>query len=118
MKQLVAFDLDGTLADSKQPLQEAMGEALANLLDVADVAVIGAPHEEMGEEVVAVVQPRDFGDASPALAASISCCSIRTRTHATKSKFSSAQRMSPISSERLSIGIMSVVDFHSTITSP
>jgi long-chain acyl-CoA synthetase len=26
---------------------------------VFDVAVIGAPHEEMGEEVVAVVQPRD-----------------------------------------------------------
>lgn len=36
--------------------------------DVADVAVIGAPHEEMGEEVVAVVQPRDMGAAGPALA--------------------------------------------------
>ena len=36
--------------------------------DVADVAVIGAPHEEMGEEVVAVVQPRDMGQAGPALA--------------------------------------------------
>ena len=40
MKELVAFDLDGTLAESKQPLQEPMGEALANLLDVAHVAVI------------------------------------------------------------------------------
>ncbi len=40
MKQLVAFDLDGTLAESKQPLTAAMGEALADLLDVADVAVI------------------------------------------------------------------------------
>ncbi len=40
MKLLVAFDLDGTLAESKQPLQEPMGEALAALLDVADVAVI------------------------------------------------------------------------------
>jgi len=40
MKDLVAFDLDGTLAESKQPLQEPMGEALANLLDVAHVAVI------------------------------------------------------------------------------
>ena len=37
--------------------------------DVADVAVIGAPHEEMGEEVVAVVQPRDFAEAGPDLAA-------------------------------------------------
>lgn len=40
MKQLVAFDLDGTLAESKQPLGEAMGEALADLLAVSDVAVI------------------------------------------------------------------------------
>jgi long-chain acyl-CoA synthetase len=36
--------------------------------EVADVAVIGAPHEEMGEEVVAVVQPRDLATAGPALA--------------------------------------------------
>lgn len=40
MKLLVAFDLDGTLAESKQPLQDAMGEALADLLEVAHVAVI------------------------------------------------------------------------------
>ena len=40
MKQLVAFDLDGTLAESKQPLKEDMGEALADLLGVAHVAVI------------------------------------------------------------------------------
>ena len=40
MKQLVAFDLDGTLAESKQPLKDEMGEALADLLGVADVAVI------------------------------------------------------------------------------
>ena len=39
MKQLIAFDLDGTLAESKQPLDAAMGEALADLLDVVDVAV-------------------------------------------------------------------------------
>ncbi|MES2754916.1 MAG: acyl-CoA synthetase [Pseudomonadota bacterium] len=35
---------------------------------VADVAVIGGPHEEMGEEVVAVVQPVDMAAAGPALA--------------------------------------------------
>jgi phosphomannomutase len=40
MKQLVAFDLDGTLAESKQPLQDDMGEAFADLLEVAHVAVI------------------------------------------------------------------------------
>ena len=40
MKQLVAFDLDGTLAESKQAIKEDMGEALADLLGVAHVAVI------------------------------------------------------------------------------
>ncbi len=40
MKQLVAFDLDGTLALSKQAIQPDMGEALADLLGVAHVAVI------------------------------------------------------------------------------
>lgn len=40
MKQLVAFDLDGTLAESKQPLPGWMAEAVADLLKVAHVAVI------------------------------------------------------------------------------
>ena len=35
---------------------------------VADVAVIGAPDADMGERVVAVVQPADFASAGPALA--------------------------------------------------
>ena len=38
---------------------------------VADVAVIGAPHDEMGEEVVAVVQPVDPASAGPVLAAEL-----------------------------------------------
>ena len=38
---------------------------------VADVAVIGAPHDEMGEMVVAVVQPADMADASDDLAAEL-----------------------------------------------
>lgn len=35
---------------------------------VADVAVIGAPDEEMGEQVIAVVQPVHWTDAGPLLA--------------------------------------------------
>jgi len=38
---------------------------------VADVAVLGVPNEEFGEEVKAVVQPRDMADAGPALAAEL-----------------------------------------------
>ena len=33
---------------------------------VADVAVIGGPHEDMGEEVIAVIQPTDMADATDA----------------------------------------------------
>ena len=39
---------------------------------VADVAVVGAPHEEMGEQVVAVIQPVDWSEAGDALAAELS----------------------------------------------
>lgn len=35
---------------------------------VADAAVVGAPHEEMGEQVVAVIQPMNLGDDQVALA--------------------------------------------------
>lgn len=38
---------------------------------VADVAVVGAPHEEMGEMVVAVIQPVDMADVGDALAAEL-----------------------------------------------
>lgn len=38
---------------------------------VADVAVIGGPHAEMGEEVIAVVQPMDMAEAGDALAAEL-----------------------------------------------
>src|SRR3546814_3168433 len=40
MKQLVAFDLHGTLAESKQPLPHGKGDGLANLPTAAHAAGI------------------------------------------------------------------------------
>jgi len=48
---------------------------------VADVAVVGAPHEEMGEQVVAVVQPVDWADAGPALAEELSAWTRERISH-------------------------------------
>jgi long-chain acyl-CoA synthetase len=48
---------------------------------IADVAVVGAPHEEMGEEVVAVVQPADWAEAGEALAAEISAFARANLSH-------------------------------------
>ncbi|KTE19644.1 HAD family hydrolase [Sphingopyxis sp. H050] len=53
MKQLVAFDLDGTLAESKQPLSDWMGEAIADLMGVAHVAVISGGDWPQFEKQVA-----------------------------------------------------------------
>ena len=43
--------------------------ALITHAEVVDVAVFGIPNEEFGEEVKAVVQPRDMADAGPELEA-------------------------------------------------
>ena len=59
MITLVAFDLDGTLAESKQPLKDTMGEALADLLAVAHVAVIsGGDWPQFKKQVVSRLPTR------------------------------------------------------------
>lgn len=40
MKKLIIFDLDGTLAKSKSPIDKEMSELIKQLLDVASVAII------------------------------------------------------------------------------
>ncbi len=44
---------------------------LINHPKVADVAVFGVPNEDFGEEVKAVIQPMNWADATPALAAEL-----------------------------------------------
>jgi long-chain acyl-CoA synthetase len=48
---------------------------------VADVAVVGAPHEEMGEQVVAVIQPADWSQAGDALASELSAFARANLSH-------------------------------------
>jgi long-chain acyl-CoA synthetase len=48
---------------------------------VADVAVVGAPHEEMGEQVVAVIQPADWADAGDELAAELTAFARANLSH-------------------------------------
>ena len=59
MKKLVAFDLDGTLALSKQPLGDAMAALLGQLLGVADVAVITGGDWPQLQKQVASRLPKD-----------------------------------------------------------
>ena len=50
-------------------------QELENLLithpKITDAAVVGAPHEEMGEQVAAMIQPADWADANDAFRAEI-----------------------------------------------
>ncbi len=53
MKKLIAFDLDGTLALSKQPLDDEMAELLARLTNVAMVDIIsGGDWPQFEKQVV------------------------------------------------------------------
>lgn len=59
MKRLIAFDLDGTLALSKQPLDEDMAERIADLLDVAMVDIIsGGDWPQFEKQVVSRLPAR------------------------------------------------------------
>jgi long-chain acyl-CoA synthetase len=48
---------------------------------VADVAVVGGPHEEMGEEVIAVIQPADWAQAGDDLAAELAAFARANLSH-------------------------------------
>ena len=53
MKKLIAFDLDGTLAESKQPLDDEMAALLARLSQVADICVMsGGDWPQFDKQVV------------------------------------------------------------------
>lgn len=58
MKRLIVFDLDGTLAASKSPLDDEMASLLAALLDLIPVAVIsGADWPQFEEQLLRRLPP-------------------------------------------------------------
>lgn len=59
MKRLIAFDLDGTLAESKQALDAEMASILARLSHVADICVISGGDWPQFEKQVASRLPED-----------------------------------------------------------
>jgi phosphomannomutase len=59
LKKLVVFDLDGTLAESKSPLDAEMAALLHNLLGVVKVAVISAGDWPQFEKQLLYNRPRD-----------------------------------------------------------
>lgn len=53
MKKLIAFDLDGTLADSKSPITDRMGELLTRLLERFEVCVMsGGKYEQFQKQLI------------------------------------------------------------------
>ena len=59
MKQLIAFDLDGTLAESKQAIDREMSGLLSRLLQVAMVAVISGGDWPQFEQQLVGNLPKD-----------------------------------------------------------
>src|ERR1044071_9038109 len=64
MKKLIVFDLDGTLAESKSPLDAEMSTILSALLGVVKVAVISGGNWPQFESQLLSNLPADccFGD--------------------------------------------------------
>lgn len=59
MKDLIAFDLDGTLAESKQRIDPHMADLLAELLEHLNVAIIsGGDWPQFDSQVVSQLPPR------------------------------------------------------------
>lgn len=52
MKTMFAFDLDGTLAASKKPIEEDMARILADLLARAEVVISGGDWPQFKKQVV------------------------------------------------------------------
>ena len=59
MKKLIAFDLDGTLAESKSAIDKEMAVRLTGLLQLAQVAVISGGDWPQSEKQVLANLPKD-----------------------------------------------------------
>ena len=64
MKKIIAFDLDGTLSESKQPISRNMAQLLASLLWSYEVCIIsGGAFKQFGQQVIQQLnRENDLGD--------------------------------------------------------
>jgi HAD superfamily hydrolase (TIGR01484 family) len=61
MKRLIVFDLDGTLAKSKSPIDGSMSSLLRELIDIVNVAVIsGGDWPQFQKQVIAQLPPGEY----------------------------------------------------------
>lgn len=60
MKKLIAFDLDGTLAESKSPIRKEMSDLLDKLLSIYHVCVIsGGKFEQFEKQLLSNLEVKD-----------------------------------------------------------
>ena len=59
MKELIVFDLDGTIAESKSSLDDEMSTLLRDLLSIVKVAVISGGNWPQFEKQLISALPRD-----------------------------------------------------------
>jgi hypothetical protein len=79
MKKLIVFDLDGTLAESKSPLDAEMSRLLSDLLAIVKVAVISGGDWRQFEEQVLTHLPHDQSLANLSLLPTCGTNSRRTK---------------------------------------
>jgi HAD superfamily hydrolase (TIGR01484 family) len=107
MKRLIIFDLDGTLAESKSPLDAEMGALLGRLLRIVQVAIISGGAWAQFEKQVLPNLPHD--DSLKRLSLLPTCGTQFYRNDGTWQKLYS-EDLSPADKERITSSLNSALD--------
>jgi phosphomannomutase len=107
MKRLIIFDLDGTLAESKSPLDAEMGALLGRLLRLVQVAIISGGAWAQFEKQVLPNLPHD--DSLKRLSLLPTCGTQFYRNDGTWQKLYS-EDLNPADKERITASLNSALD--------